>query len=740
MGMFRTRMLVASALAGSLLLGSNVAMAAEETAADAQGDIIVTAQRRNENLINVPMSISALSSEALKQAGVTNTADLGRVVPGVAMTFYGSFLQPSVRGITSAGANLGENSNVAMYIDGVYQPQQIATMIDLPDVQQIEVLKGPQGALYGQNATGGAILVSSMAPSFKLTGKFSASYGNHNDVQLRGYISGPLSDTVAVSLSGAVQDRDGLRTHVVTLQRDRGLNSKVVRGKVLFQPSDAVKITATGYYAKRVDSSMYAGFAINGNSVGYAADMTSLLGPAFGPFFPIPNSPKVTDPSQFSASPDVFTQIRSSGGSLRAEFDVGLGKITSNSGYFTNEINYRADVDGTAVQIGEALASPLTGKYFVHDTNFVSKDFGPISVLAGVFYLKGDETFVQNIFDLESPNLPPAARISLGGTNQYAKLEKEIIAGYGELTLKPVEKFTLTAGGRYTSEKQKAFSNLLNGVPQATVKAYPGNPASFSKFTPRVTLRYEVTPEINVFGSWAKGFKSGVVNITDYTIAPVLPENITSFEAGIKGKIGGVFHFNLAAFHYDYKDLQAVVFVPGKAYITQNAAAAKVDGADFDMSWNVTPEFTLSGGAAVLNARYTSFPGAQVLVPNGTGNNQVTLDISGRRLPRAPKFSGNIAANYLVETNYGKWGAYASLYHTSTFGMEPTNRLQQKGYTTVDGEISFSPSALDGLRLVVWGKNLGNKAYLASVLASTLGDVGSYATPRTFGFRAEFGF
>lgn len=736
----RSTILAASALAGSMLFCATPAMAADDAKDDSKGDIIVTAQRRSENLINVPMSIAALTSDALSQAGVTSTADLARVVPGVAMTFYGSFLQPSVRGITSSGANLGENSNVAMYIDGIYQPQQIATLIDLPDVQQVEVLKGPQGALYGQNATGGAILVSSMAPSFTSTGKFSASYGNYNDFQLRGYVSAPLAKTLAVSLSGAYQDRQGFRHHVVTGQRDLGLTSKVVRAKVLFEPSSGVKITATGYYSQRRDSAMYAGFAINGNSVGYGADMTPLLGPVFGPFFPIPTSPKVTDPSQFSASPDVFTRIRSTGASLRGEFDVGAGKITSTSGISSNNIRYLADVDGTAVRIGEARAEPLTGKYFVHDTNFVSSDFGAFSFLAGVFYLKGKETFVQNIFDLQSPNLPPAPKISLGGTNQYARLEKEIVAGYGEVTIKPVEQFTLTAGGRYTRERQKAFSNFLGGAAQPSVVAYPGNPVTFSKFTPRVTLRYEVTPDINIFGSWAKGFKSGVVNTTDFTVAPVRPENITSFEAGIKGRIAGVLHFNVAAFHYDYKDLQAVVYVPGKAYIAQNAAAARVNGADFDISWNVTPELTLSGGGAFLDAKYTSFPGAQLLVPNGAGNNQVTADLSGTRLLRAPKFSGNIAANYNVQTSAGKFGAYASLYHTASFGMEPTNRLRQKAYTTVDGEISFAPSAIDGVRLVIWGKNLGNKAYLASVLASTLGDVGSYAPPRTFGVRVEYGF
>lgn len=725
---------VAPAVLSALAPAPAVAQESPETEADG-GDIIVTAQRRSENLQDVPMSITALSADTLAQAGITATSDLAKVAPGVTMTFFGAFLQPSVRGITSTGANLGENSNVALYIDGVYQPQQIATLIDLPDIEQIEILKGPQGALYGQNATGGAILVSSMAPSFNLKGKLSASYGNYNDVQLRGYVTGPLSETVAASLSASFQDRDGFRRHVVTGERDKGLNAKVVRGKVLFEPAKGTKITASAYYAKRVDSAMYAGFALANNSIGYAADLS-----AFGIPLPVPASPRATGPKQFSASPDVFTKIRSAGANLRAEFDLGAGTLTSTSGYFDNRINYLADVDGTAVNIGESRASPLTGKFFVNDTNFASREFGPAQFLAGVFYLDGKETFGENIFELQFPNLPPAAKIPLFAVNQHARVEKRIVAGYAEVTVKPTERLTFTAGGRYTSERQRTFSDLLNSVPQPAVVEYPGDPVTFSKFTPRVTARYEITPDANLYASWGRGFKSGVVNTTDFTLDPVKPETIDAYEVGAKGRIAEVLRFNVAAFLYDYTNLQAVVFVPGRAYITQNAASARVKGVDFDLGWQVTPGLTLSAGVSFLDANYRRFADAAAFAPTGTGNLQITTDLSGGRLLRAPKFSGNFSANYEVEVGAGRIGAYGLLYHSSAYGMEPSNRLRQRAYTTVDGELSFAPNGLDGVRFVLWGKNLGDKAYLSSTLASTLGDVASYASPRTFGARVEFAF
>ncbi|HEX7877002.1 MAG TPA: TonB-dependent receptor [Sphingobium sp.] len=738
--------LMASSIAGLLAQSSIAAVAQDATPQQPETtgstEIIVTAQRRSERLLDVPASITALSAETLEKSGITSTSDLARAVPGVAMTFYGAFLQPAIRGVTSTGANLGENSNVAMYIDGVYQPQQIATLIDLPDVQQVEVLKGPQGALYGQNATGGAILITSRAPSFTPTGMLSASYGNYDAVSLRGFVSGPITDKIAASIAGAYQDRDGFRRHVVTGERDRGLTAKVVRGKLLFQPSDDAKITLTGYYSDRNDSAMYAGFAINGNSIGYAPDLSG-----FGIQLPVPVTPKATSPKQFSTDPDVFTRIKSWGGNIRGEFDTGVGTINSTTAYFRNSTRYLNDSDFTAVNIGQSTADPLKAHYFIQDLNFASEKFGAVSFLAGVFYLNGSEEFVNNNFDLLFPNVPPAAKIRLGGTNQNAEVKKEIIAGYGEVTLEAMEHLFLTAGARYTHEQQRTFSDYAiftpGGAPTKVPEQlpYPDNPVTFSKLTPRITARYELTPSSNVYASWGRGFKSGVVNTTNFTVAPVKPEVVDAYEVGFKGRLVNSLSLSVAAFLYDYKDLQSVIFVPGQAYITQNAATARIKGVDVDLSWQVMPGLTLSSSASFLDAKYREFLGAANYIPTGTGHTPSTIDLSGHRMLRAPKFSGNIAANYEVETSAGQLSLFGSVYHSSSYGMEPTGRIRQGRYTTVDGEIGLRPEGIDNLRLVVWGKNLTNKAYLASALvAGTFADGGSYAEPRTYGVRAEYRF
>jgi iron complex outermembrane receptor protein len=713
-------------MAAALLAGAAQAQSANE--ASKLEEIVVTAQRRAERLQDVPMSITALSADALQRAGIASTADLARASPSVNMPFYGGFLQPSIRGVSSTGANIGDNSNVALYIDGVYQPQQIATLIDLPDIEQVEILKGPQGALYGQNATGGAILVNSRAPSFTPTGYASASYGNYNDVNLRGFVSGPITDKIAFSLAGGFQQREGFRRHVITDQRDEGLNSKVVRGKVLFEPTDRIKLTLTGYYSDRSDSSAYAGFALNGNSTGYA-------------FFP--TAPKATDPKQFATDPGVFVRTESYGANLHGEFTLDAGTVNTITGYFRNQTKYLADADYSPINFARASTNDLHAHYFMQEANFVSRKFGPVSFLAGGFYLDGAEVFNTSDFTITAPTLPPAPYSStvLTFLPEFGVLNKRVWAVYGDVTYDITDKLILTAGGRYTEERQEALANLwyLPLPARNTIVSFPGGPQTWSKFTPRVTLRYEITPTSNVYASWGKGFKSGLINTANFAQPPVNPERITSYEIGYKGRPVSNLTFNLALFSYDYTDLQVVAYAPPD-YINQNAASARIKGVDVDGSWVVTPDLTLSGAVSYLDAHYESFPAAQVFIPTGFGNNPVTEDLSGHRLLRAPKWTGNLSADYHHDTDIGRVSAFVAGYYNSGYGFEVSNRIRTGTFVTLDSELRFEPVQFQGLRLSLWGKNLTNKAYLSTFLVSQLADGVGYAAPRTFGVRAEYNF
>jgi iron complex outermembrane receptor protein len=734
-------------LKAALLCGAMLSMAAPAFAQD-QGttveDIVVTAQRRSERLQDVPISITALSSEALDRSGITSTQDLARVTPGLSFPVNGGYIQPTIRGISSEGSNIGDSSNVALYVDGVYQPAQASQLMDLPDVEHVEVLKGPQGTLYGQNAMGGAVIINTQTPTFTPTGKFSASYGNYDDINLRGFVAGPIvGDVLAASLSASWQDRGGFRHDLVHGGHDKGLRSKQVRAKILFQPSDDARITATAYWTKRGDTALYAGHALNNNSTGYA-------------FYP--NAPKPRSPKDTVIGSQGDDQFETWGASLRGEFDVGLGTINSISGYTNAHIKNYADVDYSPVNI--AVAAPVLQKQhsFTQEINFVSRKLGGWQITTGVFFLSGEDAFLPSQFILSSLGIPPfipsrgvptLAPAAPGPTTlalqSMGTLKKEVYAGYAEVSYDLTDKLVVSAGGRYSYEKQSAYSNANGGnavgspVYTLSQTETPFSPGSFKKFTPRVTVRYAVDPNSNVYATYSKGFKSGLVSTLDFTNPPVKPEDLTAIEVGYKGRpLPGV-SLNIAAFHYNYKNKQ-VAHYEAPNYIYQNAASAKVKGVEADLTWAATRELTLSATASYLDGKYKNFTGASSTVATGFGDLNVPIDASGLRMIRAPKFTGTLAANYQVETEMGQFGAFASLYYNDGFKWEVSGRIREKAYTTVDAELSFSPAAMENVRLILWGRNLTDEDVKQSVLTSDFGDGVSYAPPRTYGVRAEYKF
>lgn len=729
-------------LRAALLAGGMLAIAAPAFAQDnavTLEDIVVTAQRRSERLQDVPISITALSSAALDRSGITSTQDLARVTPGLSFPVNGGYIQPTIRGISSEGSNIGDSSNVALYVDGVYQPAQASQLMDLPDVSQIEVLKGPQGTLYGQNAMGGAIIITTQAPSFTPTGKLSASYGDYNDINLRGFVSGPIvGDVLAASLSASYQDRDGFRHDLVYGGRDKGLRSKQVRAKILFQPSDDTRVTASAYWTKRGDTALYSGQALNNNSLGYL-------------FYP--NAPKPRSPKDTVIGSQGDDQFETWGGSLRGEFDVGLGTINTVTGYTNAHIKNYADVDYSPVNI--AVAAPVLQKThsFTQEINFASKKMDGWQFTTGLFFMSSEDAFLPSQFILSSLGIPGAiptlAPAKPGPTalalQSMGSLKKEVYAAYAEVTYDLTDKMVVSVGGRYSYEKQNAYSNAnggnVVGSPLYTLSQTetPFSPGSFKKFTPRVTVRYAVDPNSNIYGTYSKGFKSGLVSTLDFTNPPVKPEDLTAIEVGYKGRpLPGV-SLNISAFHYTYKNKQ-VAHYEAPNYIYQNAASARVKGVEADLSWAATHELTLSATASYLDGKYKAFTGASSTVATGFGDINVPIDASGLRMIRTPKFTGTLAANYEVETSLGKFGAYASLYYNDGFKWEVSGRIREKAYTTLDGELSYSPTSMENLRFVLWGRNLTDEDIKQSVLTSDFGDGVSYAPPRTYGVRAEYKF
>ncbi|RYE78137.1 MAG: hypothetical protein EOO80_09225 [Oxalobacteraceae bacterium] len=244
-----------------------------ETNAEARddGEIVVTAQRRSERLTDVPISVTAISGEAMSAAGVAITTDLDRVTPGLTFTTTASHAQPNIRGVGSALTGPGADNNVAIYIDGVYQAAQSTLFMDFNNIQQIEVLKGPQGTLFGRNATGGAITIKTLDPGFDFDVRAGVSYGRFNDLKLTGYVNMPISDRLAINVAGLYRNMDGYITNIFNGKKIPGPNNVAFTGKLLFQPTENFRMILSGSYMDREDQKNEA-FAPYGKTSAYFAN------------------------------------------------------------------------------------------------------------------------------------------------------------------------------------------------------------------------------------------------------------------------------------------------------------------------------------------------------------------------------------------------------------------------------------------------------------------------------------
>jgi len=735
---------------------------------DKGNDIVVTAQRREERLIDVPIAITALNSESLDKAGVANLQDLERVTPGLAMPLYGGFLRPSIRGISSGLSTLNDSSNVAVYIDGVYQPVQNGAIVDMPGVQSVQILKGPQGTLYGQNATGGAIIIDTVNPKFDLTGQLIGTVGNYNDLEFRGFVTGPLSDKVAVLISGGVADRDGFNRDLVHGGRDKGLRSVQLRGKVLLELDDQTSFTLGGFYSDRKDSGVYVGAPLNGNSLGNSLVQ---LYKSYG--LMAPGTPIATQPHTYATTFQPDLQTKSWGVNLLGKIGIGdIGTLNTVTAYQKYKSVDVVDVDLSPLYLGEVNPLVVKGDWYIQELNFVSEHLGRFYFTAGGFYMHRQEEFWPSEFGGFFSG--PGAQISgvqdfTAGDfilNAYARSKKNSYAGYLELNYDLTDQLTVTLAGRYSYETVNVSANSMadQAMNLANLIPDPRGSHNFKKFTPRAVLRYKINDDHTVYASYSKGFKSGFVDFQGFGSCPggpqdgsclpdpVQPETVDAFEIGYKGRIAGVLDVSLAAFHYSYKNIQVFIYSAPVGFY-QNAAAGRLNGFDFDLSWAATSELRLAVGGSYVDSKYTKFPAAYVYVqtpaagcalagglPFPCGNFQTPIDVSGNQLQNAPKFTGTASIDYHHDFTQGRLGINVNGNYNSGFPFDVNGHIQQKKYALLNAEVSFEPTDLQGLRLVIWGKNLTNHDYIQGSLPTFAADSVSWAPPRTWGGRLEFRF
>jgi iron complex outermembrane receptor protein len=748
---------VAIGLASPALAQTTAAAKPADTAITV-GEVIVTTQRRSERLRDVPISVAAATGAQLEQAGVSNIKELSFFVPGVKIDQTSNYVQPAIRGISSSVTGPSTDAPVAVYVDGVIQPNQAANHFDFADIDRMEVAKGPQGTLFGRNATGGAVSVFTKSPSFKPAGSVTVGYGNFSNVLAKGYVTGPIfGDVLAGSLSLYYNKHDGYSYDIARKIDTEGLDSKLVRGKLLYKPTSWAAFTLTASYQDRRDSDTADGIALGRNTVENVVPH---------PANTVINDPSgidttaiiATQPHTISFDTNSFLDLHQASGILRSEFFFDFGTLTMINSASKVWANVSYDADRASSTLSRtAYIYPQPDDTYTNELTFASRKFNRFSFVAGLYDYYDNNRFAPNNVYSSTAAAPGFSFNSWNPARAHA--------AFGEVNVELTDRLLLIAGLRYSTESRSNKGSATFGMPAPLGPFQQGPRVTFSRSTPRLSLRYKVNDTTNVYATYSEGFKSGGIQSTAFLVPPAFwaathqiyqPETIKAYEVGIKTSLGPQLSFNLAAYHYNYNNLQVQVQTAPGAGTIQNAATAIIDGLDGDIRWKPVDGLTLTGGVSLLNARYDQFKNALVLVPITTaagtaclpgttataipqGNAACGIDASGNTLPRAPKATLTLGVDYKKDIGAGDIDVSAEAFYTTRVYFDSNERINQPAYALFNAQASFQPHG-SAVKISVWGKNLTDKDYISSTFIQNTADVVGYGTPRTYGVELNYSF
>lgn len=723
------------------------ATAVSQTDDEGLGDIIVTAQRRDESLQKAPVAVQVFSQDALRARGATTILDLPQLVPGLTINSNGPYAPISLRGVSSNRPS----GSVLTFIDGVYQPYN-AGITQFVTVSGIEVDKGPQGTLFGRNSTGGIVQITTRKPSSEFGGQIEAGYANYDTISGNGYLTGGFGDSVATDIATYYSDRrDGWGVNRATGKDVFTAKDFGVRNKWNIQASDVTSFEVIGDYTfSRTD---------------LGANITQLYGtrPLYNPL----TRSTYTLPGKFDVNSDSgpVTVTRQGGVSLKAETQVGGVILRNITAWRKLKAHFLADQDSTPVDFLHADID-IANQSVSNEFQISSANPTWLTWVAGIFYFHDKEDTNFSLGGLAASlvfGAPPGQSFDV-----KASAITDAIAGYGQVSAEIVPGTKVTIGARYTSDKRsiEGESRFVG----ATVTPVPGTAGrqekTFDKFTYRVVLDHQFTPDILGYASYSTGFSSGSFNqlsipgFNDVVNPPIKPETIKAAEVGLKTSFfDNRLRVNLSAFHYRYNDLQLQVYKFGNI-TTVNAAGAKIQGLDVDVTARPVRNLSFSVSAEYLDAKYTSYPSAPVYVTcpssitltsgapacdatrgNGELINLLLSDTTlnggrganGNRAINAPRYSINGNITHTLPTGIGEFLTSLSVSYRGTFYADAANIYPIRAVTLLNASERLTLS--DGQTYIQgFVNNITNRRYDGFVNFTTpVGVFGNPAAPRTYG-------
>lgn len=690
-------------------------------------EIIVSAQRRDESMQTVPIAVSAFDADALAVNEIRSLDEIAIRTPGLVSTPRNP-AQPLffIRGIGSNLIDAAAESSVVVFVDDVYIGRGGGMNFDLYDLERIEVLRGPQGTLFGRNVVGGLIHVVTAKPGPERTARVQATMGNYDRIDLNASVGGALTEDVFAKVGVSSRKRDGYVRNETSGNKVFDEDSRSLRGQLRWVPNDDLEVLLTGdVYRERTNG-----------------DPRKVLGE--GDQFDI-SSP---DPLTVEAREDGFQNRDLWSLALNVTADVGIGELTSITAYRDLDYNFLSDFLGvplTDVTIGSLNAIDERSQQYSQEFRIagVAQD-DRLDWVAGVYYIRERtrrDDFLQQDFDTATGGVP------LGLSGQVLFPQDNTTDGYavfGEVTWHASDRLRLTAGARQSWDRKRVRLQGID-VTQTGLALRPpplqqefdvSTSKRWNAFTPRFAVSYDVMDDAMVYVSAARGYKSGGFQgiPTDGVSAstPYDPEYAWSYEAGIKSRVlDGRAQINANVFYTDYTDLQVSQLVGADRVVVGNAADAEVKGLEIEWIALLADGLRFSGSYGYLDATFDRFD-----APPASGG-----DMSGNRLPRAPKHKLNLALQYEWPVAAG-WEmlARADWSYSSSFFFDPRNRTfpaggdRQGAYELLNARLALRRSD-ERLELALWGKNLTDELYktYVGVFAPLNQSFVTFGVPRTYG-------
>lgn len=719
-------------------------------AVDGVADIVVTAERRSGSLQRTPIAVTALSGEALAQAQIREISDIGALVPSMRIGENSGVAQITLRGIGISSFVPGAEGAVAFNLNGIYVSRPIAQLSSLYDIATVEVLRGPQGTLYGRNATAGSLNVNTTMPTEELSGYGRVTMGNYNTRHFDAAVGGPVAgDKLLVRLAASLQHHSGYARNVKTGNDVNDLDSQAVRFTILAKPTETLSATLIAEYFHEND----ARGAYNYLS---AVGLTGLPGTTgTPPIFQTLGFSAPTGKREVSLDFDPVYKLETFALTGKLQWLAGDFTLTSLSGYRDQKAYLLRPGVGAGPTI-HAFVSGEPAHQFSQELQ-VNYDGGPLKATAGLFYF--NETDTANPSDVLRSRFTfdPSAR---GDLSLYRRLifrgtfRTKAQAAFGQASYALSDRLSLLAGIRFGSEEKRFDQQRLipaaipypDGiVPSLTVNMAT---ATFKSTTPRFGLNYQANSTTLFYLTYAKGFKSGAFDLAAPAgVPPVEPEKVTDYEGGIKTKLfDNKLRANLAAYYYDYTNLQ-VQQTNGSFLQLVNAASAKIYGFEAELAAKPSDQFELDLNLAYTHTRFGNYfstnPAKPLLPALGGAAGANTVNYRGKKLPNAPELTVNAAAEYSLPVSDGTFSFRGELEYSSEYFLLPDNDdyNRQKPFAKVNAFLRFASDSF--WRASLYAKNIANVATITSgnvVTATGYTFSGLLAAPRTFGAVVELRF